>query len=190
MRILGIDPGLRKTGFGVIDAQGQRITYVGSGLVKPALSGTEPERLSELFSGMLEVIAHFKPDCAVIERVFVNVNPQSTLSLGQARGVAIAALAQQVLPIAEITPLRVKQSVVGSGRATKDQVQLMVQRHLALQKPPGADAADALACAIAYWQTLGHTAATNAAIIAANERAAKQPSNSRRAPSTQKAHSS
>jgi crossover junction endodeoxyribonuclease RuvC len=159
MRILGIDPGLRRTGFGVIDVEGQRVRYVGSGLIRPAIEGTEPERLAELFSGVNDLIAHYKPDQAVIERVFVNVNPKSTLSLGQARGVAIAALAQHALPIGEITPLRIKQTVVGSGRATKEQVQKMVQRHLSLPKAPGSDAADALACALAWWQTLAHTRA-------------------------------
>ena len=95
----------------------------------------------------------------MIERVFVNVNPKSTLSLGQARGVAIAALAEAQLPVDEITPLRIKQSIVGSGRATKEQVQRMVQRLLALSKAPGADAADALACALAWWQSQAHARA-------------------------------
>ncbi len=163
MRILGIDPGLRRTGFGVIDIDGQRVRYVGSGVIKPEITGTEPERLAELFRGVHELISHFKPERAVIERVFVNVNPKSTLSLGQARGVAIAALAQFELPIDEITPLKIKQSIVGSGRATKEQVQAMVKHHLKLPRPPGADAADALAAAIAYWQTLGHTSAVASA---------------------------
>lgn len=163
MRILGIDPGLRRTGFGVIDVDGQKVRYVGSGVIKPLIDGTEPERLAELFKGVAELIAHFSPDHAVIERVFVNVNPKSTLSLGQARGVAIAALAQHSLPISELTPLRIKQSIVGSGRATKEQVQQMVQRALGLAKAPGADAADALACALAWWQTLGHSKALDAA---------------------------
>ena len=151
MRVLGIDPGLRRTGFGVIELSSQRAIYIGSGVIRPELSGSEPERLAELFQGVRQLIAEFHPNQAVIERVFVNVNPKSTLSLGQARGVAIAALAEHQLPIAEITPLKIKQSVVGSGRATKDQVQRMVQRHLALARPPGADAADALA----WWQSLG-----------------------------------
>lgn len=163
MKILGIDPGLRRTGFGVIHVSGQKVRYLGSGVIRPTITGTEPERLAELFRGVMTLITHYAPDRAVIERVFVNVNPKSTLSLGQARGVAIAALAQEALPIDEITPLRVKQSVVGSGRATKEQVQRMVQRHLGLAKPPGADAADALACALAWWQTLGHSAAVGRA---------------------------
>jgi crossover junction endodeoxyribonuclease RuvC len=163
MRILGIDPGLRCTGFGVLDAEGQRIGYVGSGTIRPAISGTEAARLGELFRGVQELIRHFKPDQAVIERVFVNVNPRSTLSLGQARGVAIAALAQEELPIDELTPLRIKQSVVGSGRATKQQIQAMVQRHLRLTTPPGPDAADALACALAWWQAQAHALAVGRA---------------------------
>lgn len=159
MRILGIDPGLRRTGFGVIDIDGQRVRYVGSGVIKPDVAGTEPARLAELFRGVQDIIGHYQPAQAVIERVFVNVNPKSTLSLGQARGVAIAALAQARLPVDEITPLKIKQSIVGSGRATKEQVQKMVQRHLMLAKAPGADAADALACALAWWQTQGHARA-------------------------------
>ncbi len=158
-RILGIDPGLRRTGFGVIDIDGQRIDYAGSGVITPDMAGTEPQRLGELFRGVQELISHYKPQHAVIERVFVNVNPKSTLSLGQARGVAIAALAQAQLPVDEITPLRIKQSIVGSGRATKEQVQRMVQRLLALSKAPGADAADALACALAWWQSQAHARA-------------------------------
>lgn len=159
MRILGIDPGLRRTGFGVIDIDGQRVRYAGSGVIKPDIAGTEPERLAELFRGVQDIIAHYRPVQAVIERVFVNVNPKSTLSLGQARGVAIAALAQVQLPVDEITPLKIKQSIVGSGRATKEQVQKMVQRHLMLTKAPGADASDALACALAWWQTRAYARA-------------------------------
>jgi crossover junction endodeoxyribonuclease RuvC len=159
LRLLGIDPGLRRTGFGVIDIDGQRIAYQGSGVIKPEITGTESQRLAELFRGVQELIAHYKPHQAVIERVFVNVNPKSTLSLGQARGVAIAALAQENLPIDEITPLKIKQSIVGSGRATKEQVQKMVQRHLQLPKAPGADASDALACALAWWQTQAYARA-------------------------------
>jgi crossover junction endodeoxyribonuclease RuvC len=165
MKILGIDPGLRRTGFGVISVHGQKARYMGSGVITPDIAGTEPERLAELFTGVVALLDHFSPDCAVIERVFVNVNPKSTLSLGQARGVAIAAISQRGLPIDEITPLRIKQSVVGSGRATKDQVQQMVQRHLGLSKAPGPDAADALACALAWWQTLGHARAVAQATV-------------------------
>jgi len=152
MRILGIDPGLRRTGFGLIDVAGRHsVRYVGSGVIRPNVSLPEPDRLRTLYEGLLELLDHYHPQTAVVERVFVNINPQSTLSLGQARGVAIAALASHHLPIAELTPLRVKQSIVGTGRASKEQVQHMVCRLLSLPSPPNADAADALACALAFW---------------------------------------
>ena len=164
MKILGIDPGLRRTGFGVIEADGQHVRYVGSGVIRPDIAGTEPQRLAEIFHGIDELIQHFTPQHAVVERVFVNVNPKSTLSLGQARGAAIAAMAQAGLGVDEITPLKIKQSIVGSGRATKEQVQRMVQRMLGLSKAPGADAADALACALAWWQTQAHGKAVARAV--------------------------
>ena len=151
MRILGIDPGLRRTGFGVIDIDGQRIRYAGSGVITPDVTGTEPQRLGELFRGVQELISYYKPQHAVIERVFVNVNPKSTLSLGQARGVSIAALAAQGIDVHEITPLKVKQSIVGTGRADKAQVAHMVCQLLKLEATPNPDAADALACALAFW---------------------------------------
>lgn len=152
MRLIGIDPGLRRTGFGLIETQGRhQARYIGSGVIRPDASRSEPERLAELFAGLTEVLDQYQPEAAVIEQVFVNVNPRSTLSLGQARGVAIAALAQRGLPVAELTPLRIKQSIVGTGRATKDQVAHMVCRLLGLGKAPSADAADALACALAFW---------------------------------------
>ena len=152
MRLIGIDPGLRRTGFGLIETQGRhQVRYIGSGVIRPDPKRSEPERLAELFAGLAEVLDQYQPKAAVIEQVFVNVNPRSTLSLGQARGVAIAALAQRGLPVAELTPLRIKQSIVGTGRATKDQVAHMVCRLLGLGKAPSADAADALACALAFW---------------------------------------
>ncbi len=152
MRLIGIDPGLRRTGFGLIETQGRhQVRYIGSGVIRPDPKRSEPERLAELFAGLAEVLDQYQPEAAVIEQVFVNINPRSTLSLGQARGVAIAALAQRGLPVAELTPLKIKQSIVGTGRATKDQVGHMVCRHLGLGKAPSADAADALACALAFW---------------------------------------
>ncbi len=152
MRLLGIDPGLRRTGFGLIETQGRhQVRYVGSGVIRPNVSLDEPSRLGELYAGMQELLDHYQPEAAVIERVFVNVNPRSTLSLGQARGVAIAALAARKLPIAELTPLKIKQSIVGTGRASKEQVAAMVCRLLQLSSTPNADASDALACALAFW---------------------------------------
>jgi len=150
LRILGIDPGLRVTGFGVIEKRGQNLRYIASGCVRSNSGQSLPERIATLFSGVSEVIATYLPDEAGIEKVFVNINPQSTLLLGQARGAAIAALAVGNLPVAEYTALQIKQSVVGYGKATKEQVQHMVARLLRLSEPPRADAADALACAICH----------------------------------------
>ena len=150
IRILGIDPGLRITGFGVIDKVGQKLVYVASGCVKSNDKDSLPERLKTLLDGIAEVIAAHRPNEAAIEKVFVNVNPQSTLLLGQARGAAISALVLAGLPVAEYTALQVKQAVVGHGKAAKEQVAHMVCRLLALPGEPSADAADALACAIAH----------------------------------------
>ena len=149
MRILGIDPGLQVTGFGVIDKQGQQLRYVTSGCVRSG-RGELAERLRVLLEGLKEIIAEHRPAEAAIEKVFVNVNPQSTLALGQARGTAICAAVLAGLPVAEYTALQVKQSVVGNGHAKKAQVQEMVKRLLALPGVPGPDAADALACAICH----------------------------------------
>ncbi|MDY7577546.1 crossover junction endodeoxyribonuclease RuvC [Herbaspirillum sp. RTI4] len=149
MKILGIDPGLRVTGFGVIDKQGNRLTYIASGTIKTS-EGSLPERLKTILLSLGEVIRTYQPDCAAIEKVFVNVNPQSTLLLGQARGAAICALVSADLPVAEYTALQLKQAVVGHGKAHKQQVQDMVQRLLSLSGLPGTDAADALGMAICH----------------------------------------
>jgi len=150
MRILGIDPGLNTTGYGVIDAQGQRLRYVASGTIQIPRTGALPPRLKTLFDGVAEVAQRAQADVAVVEIVFVNVNPQSTLLLGQARGAAIAALVANGLPVVEYTALQLKKSIVGYGRASKAQVQDMVARLLALPGQPGADAADALGLAICH----------------------------------------
>lgn len=149
MKILGIDPGLRTTGFGLIEKQGQKIGYLASGTIKTT-DASLPERLKTIFDGVTEIINTYQPDCAAVEIVFVNVNPQSTLLLGQARGAAICALVNANLAVAEYTALQVKQSVVGHGKARKEQVQEMVQRLLHLPRLPGADAADALGVAICH----------------------------------------
>ncbi len=149
LRILGIDPGLQVTGFGVIDRRGSSLAYVASGCVRTGrheLAG----RLKAIFEGLAEVIAEHRPREAAVEKVFVNVNPQSTLALGHARGAGILAAVVAGLPVSEYTALQVKQSVVGAGHAKKEQVQAMVRRLLALPGEPGADAADALACAICH----------------------------------------
>jgi crossover junction endodeoxyribonuclease RuvC len=150
MIILGIDPGLRTTGFGVIEKHGQRLRYIASGTIKTGLEGALPPRLKVILSGIGEVVATYKPACAAIEKVFVNVNPQSTLLLGAARGAAISALVGADLEVAEYTPAEVKQAVVGTGKAVKAQVQDMVARLLKLPGLPGSDAADALGIAICH----------------------------------------
>ena len=152
MRILGIDPGLRTTGFGVVDVEGAALRYVASGTISTQHLdiGALPLRLKVLFDGIREVVQRYAPDHASVEIVFVNVNPQSTLLLGQARGACITALVSSDLPVAEYTALQMKQAVVGYGRADKTQVQSMVQRLLTLPGLPGPDAADALGLAITH----------------------------------------
>ena len=134
-RILGLDPGLRVTGFGVIDILGQQKRYVASGCIKTK-DGELPGRLKTLLDGVREVIATYEPDQVAVEKVFVNVNPQSTLLLGQARGAVICGAVSCDLPVLEYTALQVKQAVVGNGKAHKDQVQHMVQRLLDLSATP------------------------------------------------------
>jgi crossover junction endodeoxyribonuclease RuvC len=150
MIILGIDPGLRTTGFGVIEQQGSKLRYIASGTIKTGGEGALPPRLKVILGGISEVVATYRPDCAAIEKVFVNVNPHSTLLLGQARGAAITALVGADLDVAEYSPTQVKQAVVGTGKAAKEQVQDMVARLLLLPGLPGTDAADALGVAICH----------------------------------------
>ncbi|MGK5064303.1 crossover junction endodeoxyribonuclease RuvC [Janthinobacterium sp. LB3P112] len=150
MIILGIDPGLRTTGFGVIEKHGNKLRYIASGTVKTGSEGELPPRLKIILQGVSEIVGTYQPDCAAIEKVFVNVNPQSTLLLGQARGAAICALVHADLSVAEYTALQVKQAVTGHGKAAKEQVQEMVSRLLSLPGLPGTDAADALGVAICH----------------------------------------
>ena len=146
-RILGIDPGLNRTGWGVIESVGGRLVCVDSGVIRvPA--GELPQRLGTILAALHSVIEATAPTRASVEKVFVNVNPQSTLLLGQARGAAICAAVAAGLPVREHTALQVKQAVVGYGKASKEQVQSMVQRLFGLAELPPADAADALACAV------------------------------------------
>jgi crossover junction endodeoxyribonuclease RuvC len=151
-RILGLDPGLRITGFGVIDVSGSHLRYVASGCIRTSEGGDRglPDRLKTLLNGVREVIQTYHPTVTAVEKVFVNVNPQSTLLLGQARGAVICGAVSLDLPVAEYTALQIKQAVVGQGKASKEQVQYMVARLLTLNLEPQADAADALACAICH----------------------------------------
>ena len=156
-RILGIDPGSRVTGFGVIDVHGREHHYVASGCIKTPTGASLSERIAVIVRHIDEIIRHYQPHQAAIEQVFVNVNPAATLMLGQARGAAIAALVMHDLTVFEYTALQVKQAVVGKGKAAKEQVQHMVVQMLALSGTPQADAADGLAvaspmpCAITDW---------------------------------------
>jgi crossover junction endodeoxyribonuclease RuvC len=150
LRILGIDPGLRTTGFGIIEKDGSALTYITSGCVRSNPQEGLPSRLKTLLEGLQEVIRTHRPLEVAVESVFVNVNPHSTLLLGQARGAAICAAVSCDLSVAEYTALQIKQAVVGHGKAAKTQVQHMVKRLLNLPGNPSPDAADALACAIAH----------------------------------------
>jgi len=152
MRILGIDPGLQTTGFGVIDVDGPGLSYVASGTIRTSHlpRGDLPARLKVLFEGICEVRERYQPEAASVEIVFVNVNPQSTLLLGQARGACITALVACGLPVGEYTALQMKRAIAGHGRAGKPEVQAMVQRLLNLPGVPGKDAADALGLAITH----------------------------------------
>ena len=146
-RILGIDPGLNRTGWGVIESLGGRMVCVEAGVIRVP-PGELPDRLATILAELRSVITETRPTRASVEKVFVNVNPQSTLLLGQARGAAICAAVAAGLPVREHTALQVKQAVVGYGKASKEQVQMMVQRLLGLAELPPTDAADALACAV------------------------------------------
>lgn len=157
IRLIGIDPGLRLTGFGVIDVHSYKMCYVASGVIK-VKGEALPERLHSLIEGIQQVVDIYQPNESVIEKVFVNVNPQSTLLLGQARGAAIGALVLKNLPVFEYTALQLKKAVVGHGKAKKEQVQEMVARLLILPASPQADAADALAAAICHAQNRGQLA--------------------------------
>jgi crossover junction endodeoxyribonuclease RuvC len=152
MRILGIDPGLRTTGFGIVDKEGAQLSYVASGTISTTHldTGNLPARLKVIFAGVKEIVQKYAPDETSVEIVFVNVNPQATLLLGQARGACITALVDMDLPVFEYTALQMKQAVVGYGKAEKSQVQEMVKRLLNLPALPGKDAADALGLAISH----------------------------------------
>jgi crossover junction endodeoxyribonuclease RuvC len=150
MRILGIDPGLRRTGFGVIDIQGSRMQYVSSGTIVVPSGQALSLRLQVILDNIREIVRIHQPTVSALEKVFVNANPASTLLLGHARGAAMCALADNQLVVHEYTALQVKKAVVGNGHAAKEQVQMMVQRLLNLSGLPASDSADALACAICH----------------------------------------
>ncbi|MBU3022446.1 crossover junction endodeoxyribonuclease RuvC [Aestuariibacter sp. A3R04] len=152
MIILGIDPGSRITGYGVIARQQGKLVYLGSGCIR-VKSDVMAERLAQIFTSVGEIIREFSPEQFAIEQVFMAKNPDSALKLGQARGAAIVAATQSDLPVAEYSARQIKQAVVGKGSAEKTQVQHMVKHLLNLPGTPQADAADALAVALCHAHT-------------------------------------
>ncbi|MGK2940858.1 MAG: crossover junction endodeoxyribonuclease RuvC [Immundisolibacter sp.] len=152
-RILGIDPGSRLTGFGLIEARRGQSGYLDSGVIRTG-DGPLDVRLGVIFQGVCELVAEFQPTAVVVEGVFVHRNVGSALKLGQARGAAIVAAAFRGVPVTEYSPAEIKKSVVGNGRAAKAQVQFMVARLLGLASLPRTDAADALAGALCHAQCL------------------------------------
>lgn len=148
-RILGIDPGSRKTGFGVLDFTGDEPTYVASGVVSSA-EGTFPDRLRRIFTAVGEIVEEYRPDVVAIESVFMHKNAGSALKLGQARSAALCATFGFEMEVHEYAPREIKQAIVGTGAASKDQVQHMVISLLKLDAPPSLDAADALAAALCH----------------------------------------
>ena len=150
MRIIGLDPGLRNTGWGIIEVEANQFRYVADGTVRPKVAQQLAWRLRDLHDGLAEAIAEFVPDEAAVEETFVNKNPKSTLKLGEARGVILLTPALAGLPVAEYAANKIKKAVVGVGHAAKEQVQMMVRRILPGCAFSSPDAADALAVAICH----------------------------------------
>lgn len=157
-RLIGLDPGLRATGWGVIEAEGNRLGYVASGVIRSSEGRALAERLVELHAGLVRVLEAYRPDEAAVEETFVNRNAASTLKLGLARGVALLVPALAGLPVAEYAANQVKKAVVGAGHAEKEQIAMMVRRLLPGGGATAGDAADALAVAICH----AHCRATRA----------------------------
>ncbi len=156
MIIIGLDPGLGTTGWGVIASQGNRLSHIANGQIRTDPKASLPERLVTLDRELSDVILQHRPDSGAVEEVFVNTNPQSTLKLGQARGVCLLALARAGMPVAEYATRLVKKAIVGNGGAEKAQIQAMLGVLLPGVKLAGADAADALAVAIAHAHLAGN----------------------------------
>jgi crossover junction endodeoxyribonuclease RuvC len=151
-RILGIDPGSQVTGYGIVESRDGRIVHVAHGTVRASRERSTERRLADLYRSLLEVIDHHKPELGSVEQLFVARGARAALVLGQARGVALAALGSAGIAVHEYAPSRIKQSVTGNGRASKLQVQRVVKRLLDLQRAPATDAADALAAALCHAQ--------------------------------------
>ena len=171
MIVLGLDPGLGTTGWGLIQADGNRLSHVANGQLKTNSAAPLPERLADLAAQLEALIAEHRPEAAAVEEVFVNKNPQSTLKLGQARGVALMCAARAGIAVGEYAPSLVKKAVVGTGGAEKAQVHAMVSRLLPGAKIAGPDAADALAVAITH----AHHLASARAVRSSPERGGGRP---------------
>ena len=150
MRLIGIDPGLRNTGWGIIAVKDNRLIHIADGVILSDAKNSLAERLVQIYDGLLEVIQEYQPDEAAVEETFVNKNPVSTLKLGQARGIALLVPARRGIPVAEYLPNLVKKTVVGSGHAAKEQIQMMIKTLLPGCEIKTADAADALAIAVCH----------------------------------------
>ena len=155
MIVLGIDPGSRKTGYGIVQKVGNRLVHIDNGAIYTDTAADFPGRLKRIFDGLLEIIAQYNPDQVAVENIFFATNPQSALKLGQARGAAIVAAVHCGLPVSEYTALQVKQAVAGQGKAEKEQVQKMVKALLGLPEIAQEDASDALAVAICHINSFG-----------------------------------
>ena len=173
IRILGIDPGLRRTGWGVVESDGSRLAFIACGVVTSDGGLTLPDRLRQLHDGLAEVIHGHMPDEAAVEETFVNRDPQSALKLGQARGIALLAPARAGLPVAEYAANLIKKTVVGAGHAEKAQIAMMVRVLLPKSDATSPDAADALAVAICHAQHRGARAL--AASVAPSAKPARAP---------------
>lgn len=164
-RLIGLDPGLRRTGWGVIETAGNRLRHLGHGVVATEGAESVPVRLRALHDGLARVVTHYAPDEAAVEETFVNRNPESTLKLGLARGVVLLVPALSGVPVHEYAANRIKKALVGAGHADKAQVALMVRRLLAGLGEAPADATDALAAAICHAHLAGTRARWNAASL-------------------------
>lgn len=149
LRILGIDPGSRLTGFGVVDCVADKTSYVASGSVN-SIKGAFPERLKMIFRSIAEIVTEYRPDVVAVESVFMHRNPSSALKLGHARAAAICATFELEVEVFEYAPREIKQAIVGTGAATKEQIQHMIRQLLKLEGDPSPDAADALAAALCH----------------------------------------
>ncbi len=170
MKLLGLDPGLRNTGWGVIRVEGNRLSHIADGVVLTDQRRPLAARLAQLYEGLCGVLAEHAPDEAAVEQTFVNRNPASTLKLGQARGVVLLAPARSGIPVSEYSPNLIKKTVVGTGHAAKDQIRMMVRTLLPGSDLGSADAADALAVAICH----AHHRATAERVAAARPAAAAE----------------